>query len=103
MKTNRVLHTSKISCCGMIAALLFVSALGSVQAKETKLEKCYGVVAKGQDDGLASGPNADVPGSSTVDYDGNAFKLVPKGTCKSITTPHGQGSLTPIADRPPKS
>jgi len=34
---------------------------------------------------------------STVDYQGNAFKLVPKGTCTTISTPKGMGSLTPKA------
>lgn len=66
-------------------------------------EKCYGISLKGQNDGMASGDDAEIPGTSTVDYDGNAWKLVKEGTCTSITTPHGPGSLEPLADRPPKS
>jgi uncharacterized membrane protein len=31
-----------------------------------------------------------------VDYQGNAWKMVPKGTCASIKTPKGMGSLTPV-------
>ena len=33
---------------------------------------------------------------STVDYDGQSFKLVPAGTCTQIETPLGPGSLSPI-------
>jgi uncharacterized membrane protein len=31
-----------------------------------------------------------------VDYQGNAWKNVPAGTCATIKTPKGMGSLTPI-------
>ncbi len=63
-------------------------------------EKCYGIAKKGQDDGTDStGP---VPGMSTVDYQGDAYKFVTKGTCTATDTPYGPGSLTPIPDRPPK-
>ncbi len=103
MNTNRSSIGSRGVIVCLAASLFFAFASNEARAQETKLEKCYGVVAKGQDDGLASGPNADIPGSSTVDYDGNAYKWVQQGTCKTISTPHGAGSLTPIPDRPPKS
>jgi len=31
-----------------------------------------------------------------VDYQGNAWKYVPTGTCTTIKTPNGMGSLQPI-------
>ena len=31
-----------------------------------------------------------------TDYQGNAWKFVPVGTCTSMKTPKGMGSLTPI-------
>ncbi|MBT9519757.1 MAG: DUF2282 domain-containing protein [Dechloromonas sp.] len=58
-------------------------------------EKCYGVSRAGQND-CAAGPGTSCAGSSKVDYQGNAWKLVPKGTCVTIETPIGKGSLTPI-------
>jgi len=58
-------------------------------------EMCYGVALKGQNDCYA-GAGTTCAGTSTVDYQGNAFKLEPKGTCTTITTPTGHGSLTPI-------
>jgi uncharacterized membrane protein len=34
-----------------------------------------------------------------VDYQGNAWSLVKKGTCEQVTTPLGNGSHNCIADR----
>lgn len=61
-----------------------------------KLEKCFGVSLKGQNDCYA-GAGTTCAGTSTADYQGNAFKLVPKGTCTAMKTPKGTGSLTPTA------
>ena len=61
-----------------------------------KFEKCYGVALKGQNDCYA-GAGTTCAGTSTVDYQGNSFKLVATGTCVSIQTPNGPGSLTPKA------
>lgn len=59
-----------------------------------KFEMCYGVAFAGHNDCYA-GPGTTCAGTSTVNYQGNAFKLVPKGTCTTISTPKGHGSLTP--------
>jgi uncharacterized membrane protein len=61
-----------------------------------KFEKCFGVALKGQNDCYA-GAGTSCAGTNTVDYQGNAFKLVAKGTCTTMTTPKGNGSLTPKA------
>lgn len=61
-----------------------------------KMEKCFGVALKGENDCYA-GAGTTCAGTSTIDYQGNAFKLEPKGTCTSMTTPKGHGSLKPIA------
>lgn len=57
-------------------------------------EKCYGVALAGQND-CAAGPGTSCGGTSKVDYQGDAWKMVPAGTCTSIKTPKGTGSLTP--------
>ncbi len=59
-----------------------------------KMEKCFGVALKGQNDCYA-GAGTTCAGTSTVDYQGNAFKLQPKGSCTTMNTPKGPGSLTP--------
>ncbi len=59
-------------------------------------EKCYGVVLKGQND-CKAGPGTTCQGSSTVDFQGNAWKFVPAGTCEKLDLPGDrQGSLTPL-------
>lgn len=64
------------------------------ELKTGKFDKCYGVAMKGQNDCYA-GPGTTCAGTSTVNYQGNAFKLVAKGTCTTMQTPKGPGSLTP--------
>jgi uncharacterized membrane protein len=59
-------------------------------------QKCYGVALKGQND-CAAGPGTTCQGTSTADFQGNAWKFVRGGTCTSIVVPGGKhGSLTPI-------
>ena len=78
-------------------------AAGAALAAEDKkpmddkvaLEKCYGVSLAGKND-CAAGPGTTCAGTSKVDYQGNAWKFVPKGTCTSIKTPKGMGSLAPV-------
>ena len=85
------------------AALAFASALiaatafaGSAHAADmTGKEKCYGVALAGQND-CAAGPGTSCAGTSTVDYQGNAWKLVDAGTCAQIG-----GSLSPRAGNEP--
>jgi uncharacterized membrane protein len=61
----------------------------------TAMEKCYGVAMAGKND-CAAGPGTTCAGTSKVDYQGNAWKNVPAGTCATIKTPKGMGSLAPI-------
>ena len=62
---------------------------------KTAMEKCYGVAMAGKND-CAAGPGTTCAGTSKVDYQGNAWKNVAKGTCTTIKTPKGMGSLMPI-------
>ncbi|MDQ6684783.1 MAG: DUF2282 domain-containing protein [Pseudomonadota bacterium] len=56
-------------------------------------EKCYGVSLAGKND-CAAGAGTTCAGTSKVDYQGNSWKSVAAGTCTSIKTPKGHGSLT---------
>jgi uncharacterized membrane protein len=78
---------------GAVTAAMASFALPAVAAEEA-MEKCYGVALKGQND-CAAGSHS-CAGHSTVDYDGQSFKLVPAGTCTTMETPNGMGSLTPM-------
>ena len=63
-----------------------------------EMEQCYGVALAGEND-CAAGPGTSCAGTSTEDYQGNAWKYVPEGTCEEIETPYGHGSLEPV-ERP---
>jgi uncharacterized membrane protein len=82
-------------------AVLLASLASSTFAQPTpddavqKVEKCYGVALAGQND-CKAGAGTTCAGTSAKDYQGNAWKNVPAGTCASIKTPKGHGSLTPI-------
>lgn len=81
----------------VIGALASGAALAQEKKADDKaaMEKCYGVALAGKND-CAAGPGTSCAGTSKVDYQGNAWKYVPKGTCTTIKTPKGTGSLTPI-------
>lgn len=75
------------------SALMGLVALGvagttTAQAQSTPKEKCYGVSKAGQNE-CAAGKNS-CAGSSRVDNDPTAWKLVAKGTCEKMG-----GKLTP--------
>lgn len=63
--------------------------------KMATMEKCYGVSMAGKND-CAAGPGTTCAGTSKTDYQGNAWKNVPVGTCTTIKTPKGTGSLSPM-------
>ncbi len=66
---------------GAVAAALSATAT-TAQAQE----KCFGVSLAGEND-CAAGPGTTCAGSSTVDYQGNAWTLVEAGTCTEIELP----------------
>ena len=66
-----------------------------VAAQKAPVEKCYGVAKAGKND-CAAGPGTSCAGTSTRDYQGNAWSYVKKGSCENISTPKGKGSLTPV-------
>ena len=83
------------------AAALTLAAISSgaanlaAAADNANMEKCYGVSMAGKNE-CAAGPGTTCAGTSKTDYQGNAWKLVAKGTCTTIKTPKGTGSLSPI-------
>jgi len=77
-----------------LAALASGAALAQDKGASIKGEKerCYGVSLAGKND-CAAGPGTTCAGTSKVDYQGNAWKYVAKGTCTTMKTPQGMGSL----------
>jgi uncharacterized membrane protein len=76
-----------------LAAVLALGATAPAHADDAK-EKCYGVALKGHND-CAAGAGTTCAGTAKVDYQQNSWKLVPKGTCISMKTPNGMGTLEP--------
>lgn len=79
-----------------IAAAFAAAVVSSTAAlaEKAEQEKCYGVALKGKND-CAAGPGTTCAGTSKTDYQRNAWKYVPKGTCVAIVSPKGNGSLEP--------
>jgi uncharacterized membrane protein len=81
------------------AALALAQAPAHAQASDK--EKCYGVAMKGKND-CAAGPGTTCAGTSTRDYQGNAWKYVAKGTCEkteSKTSATGFGQLKDFKEK----
>jgi len=77
---------------GAILIALAFGAAGSAYAQSAGMEKCFGVSRGGANDGIG---DADTAGGASVDFQGDAWKWMPEGTC--LTTP-----LPPQTDGTPR-
>lgn len=90
--------TNTLMAASAVATAL--TALAHTAAAEGE-EKCFGVSLAGEND-CAAGPGTTCAGTSTVDYQGNAWTLVPAGTCATMELPAAadgtarMGSLEPL-------
>ncbi len=77
-----------------ISAAFTIAAIPvATQAADTK--KCFGVALKGKND-CKAGAGATCAGTSKVDCQGDAWSMMPKGTCAktvSKTAPTGHSQL----------
>jgi uncharacterized membrane protein len=84
-----------LAAMGTLAAALTAQVATPAMADGGK-EKCFGVSLAGKND-CAAGPGTTCAGTSKVDYQGNAWTLVPAGTCATMELPDGRiGSLEPL-------
>jgi uncharacterized membrane protein len=88
---NATIAGSFAAALTMIAAPLFAGP----KPPQPTMDKCYGIAMKGDND-CAAGAGTTCAGTASTDYQGNAWKYVAKGTCTTIKTPKGMGSLEPI-------
>ncbi len=89
------MSSKTITSLAIAAALTSAIATVATTAQAADKEKCFGVSLKGQND-CAAGAGTTCAATSKVDYQGNAWKLVDKGSCVTTQTPFGPGSLTAI-------
>lgn len=96
--TRTQIITVAATALALSAGAGFAHAQGQANdhGAQASSEKCYGVALAGKND-CAAGPGTTCAGTSVRDYQGNSWKHVPAGTCTSIHTPRGNGSLTPVS------
>jgi uncharacterized membrane protein len=87
-----------------MAVIAGLALAGLAQPAAAAEERCYGVARAGQNDGI---DGREEPGSATVDWQGNAWTMVPEGSCLTMALPPRQdgtprrGSFEPLErDRP---
>lgn len=95
---NSTKTATSLAVAGALVAALGLASAPAYAADD--MEKCYGVSEAGKND-CASEGNTSCAGTSKVDYEGAAWKLVKKGTCTSVEVKlkdgtSRKGSLEPI-------
>lgn len=106
-KTTRTAFSGAILAGAVATVLSSMAHAGPLSPAEGKAAmdagkvKCYGVALAGMND-CAAGPGTTCQGTSSVDFQGNAWVFVQGGSCENIMVPGGRhGSLTPLdRDRP---
>jgi uncharacterized membrane protein len=92
MKTANLMLAS-IALSALSAGVTLAADKDMKDMGKVEMEKCYGVALAGKND-CKAGAGTTCAGTAKADYQANAWKNVPKGTCVTIKTPHGMGSLT---------
>ena len=92
-------RTLTIAALAALSAGVLAAGSAAAQDKGASIkgekERCYGISMAGKND-CAAGPGTTCAGTSKTDYQANAWRNVPKGTCTTIATPKGKGSLEPM-------
>jgi len=89
-----------VAIAGAVTAALAAHTSTAVAGEQ---EKCYGVSLAGEND-CKAGAGTTCAGTSTVDYQGNAWTLVDAGTCTEMDLPGDRmGSLEPLDRDLPES
>lgn len=84
------MNSSKKLAATALAGMITLGATAPAMAKD-KMEKCYGVAEAGQNDCATA--TSSCAGTSTEDGQGDAFLMVPEGTCDRLVG----GSSEPMA------
>ncbi|MEM7696573.1 MAG: DUF2282 domain-containing protein [Pseudomonadota bacterium] len=74
-----------LTLAALAGAVATAASMATVAPAEAANEKCYGISLAGKND-CAAGKGTFCAGSSKVDYQGNAWTLVPAGTCTEYKT-----------------
>jgi uncharacterized membrane protein len=102
--STRTAFSATVLAGAVATALASMAAAAPMTEAEVKaatdagMEKCFGVAMAGEND-CAAGPGTTCQGTSTVDYQGNAWKFVDGGTCATMELPDGRMGSPEALDR----
>ena len=95
-KTNALSASAVASAVAMALSGAALTTATTTDAHAANV-KCYGVSLAGKND-CAAGPGTTCAGTSTVDYQGNAWTYVAEGSCTTMALPGDRsGSLSPLS------
>jgi uncharacterized membrane protein len=103
MSTRTMLSASALAAA-VATAISSMAAAGPLTEEEANAataagkEKCFGVSMAGMND-CAAGPGTTCQGTSTVDFQGNAWQFVMGGTCATLELPDGRMGSPEALDR----
>ena len=92
-------HTLSAAALALALGAAFTALPAAAQMADK--DKCFGVALKGKND-CKAGAGTTCAGTSKVDYQGNAWSMVPKGTCAktaSKTSPTGFGQAAEFKEK----
>jgi uncharacterized membrane protein len=99
MNAKSALAAAVASSFATALAMVATPALSAPKPPQSTMDKCFGIALKGDND-CAAGAGTTCAGTAAADFQGNAWKYVPKGTCATVVTPKGKGSLEPNKSDP---
>ena len=89
MNTTRRAVTAAMLLSAVASAVSVAAITTAGPAAAADKEKCFGVAMAGKND-CAAGAGTTCAGTSKVDFQGNSWKYVDKGTCVSMELPEGR-------------
>ena len=93
MTTKTILGASAVASAVVMALSAATLVSTATSASAAQKEKCFGVAMAGKND-CAAGAGTTCAGTSKINYQGNEWKYVAKGTCTTMMLPGGRhGSL----------
>jgi uncharacterized membrane protein len=99
--TARALPTAALTLALAAAFAALPAAAQQGATPQADKEKCFGVALKGKND-CAAGAGTTCAGTAKMDYQGNSWSYVPKGSCEqtmSKTSPTGFGQLKEFKEK----
>lgn len=82
-----------LTIAALAGAVAAASALAVPTTAEAKNVKCFGVSLAGDND-CAAGPGTTCAGTSTIDYQGNAWTVMSEEECLNAALPGGRTPAT---------